>query len=211
MDEKIVMQRHSSRVTKVPKGKPRGLNLMLLSVLITGGLFAGSLTAGENETAITTWLPIFNNPDACEFGSGEPGEPACVPGPARDFGIPAVVASVCWLAGHVGEGSDHACLFGPGLVDADAAEIHIVLQEHGSSLPSGDGLETRVSQAGGECNPACIDTQASLHLPGDADPVSVSPMLRLPESDLSVIPGTVSTLFREDDGVRVVIHTRLED
>lgn len=39
------MQRYSSRVSKAPIGKPRGFNLLLLSILITGGLVGGAAMA----------------------------------------------------------------------------------------------------------------------------------------------------------------------
>lgn len=56
------------------------------------------------------------------------------------------------LAGRLGEETAHGCLFGPGLLDAAEAEIHVVVQEHGWSLPAGAGREEQIAFFQGNCN-----------------------------------------------------------
>jgi len=196
-----------------------------LTALIACLFYAGTSTAGDNETAITTWVVIFNHPGECisviDQGCGE-----------EDFGVEAVQADFCFLAGQsvqanrrvtlagrVAEGSPDVCELGIGIVNTDEAEIHMILQEHGPSLPAGAGREEQVSSFWGNCNPgaadfdtgdpgSCVDTQFAVHNPADAvDGVSVSPVQRFDESE---VDGSRSTLYRQADGIRMVNHTRLD-
>jgi len=193
--------------------------LVFLTLLFCSGL---ALAGGKNETATTIWLVIINDPSAC---SGEPCSEADI------FGtVPAnpTKATVCYLtgqsvqangratfAGRFGEGTNHGCFFPGsdpafGLMDADMAEIHAVVQEHGYALKSGSGLEDQVSYFEGNCTPACTDSQFTIHLPGSADGDGKSMTMMYRFADGSMLKGTTSTLTREDSGIRMVVHTRLE-
>lgn len=50
-----------------------------------------------------------------------------------------------------------------GLEDAQTAEVHIVLQDHGLAHDDPDLLAAQLSSFNGECNPACVDVQFAVH------------------------------------------------
>jgi hypothetical protein len=50
-----------------------------------------------------------------------------------------------------------------GLVDAEGAEIHFVLQDHGPANEDEEILEQQLTQFMGACNTVCIDIQFSVH------------------------------------------------
>jgi hypothetical protein len=207
--------------------KTKTLALLML-LLFSCSAFAG----GKNETGVTVWLVIFNNPAGCLTSP-------CMESDIFLAGNPAM-AAVCYLAGQsvqangrlslsgrFAEGTNHGCIIpndGGALLDADAAEIHSVLQQHGWSLKSGDGLEEQIGEFLGSCNPeeatgpepenygSCSDTQFSIHQPADADAggVSVSAVIRFPPA-LTMVEGANTTLTREEDGIRFSVHSRLDE
>lgn len=207
--------------------------LAILALLLCSGLALAGGIGGKNETAATNWLVIINDPGACAHSPCEEGDifgPAFADPPPDDTN--PTKATVCYLtgqsvqangratfAGRFAEGTNYGCFFPDGsaygLMDADAAEVHMVLQEHGYSLKSGYGLEMQVAYFEGMCNPECNDTQFTIHSPGDVDGngVSVSNIYRF--DDGSLIDDTTSTLVRESDdgqgGIRMINHTRLEE
>ena len=213
-------------------GFSRTLALLTL-LLFTSAVFAG----GKNETAVTIWLVFFNDPSAC-VDEIEGEEPPFAPGDCTEYDIfynYDAMADVCYLAGQsvqangrmsisgrFAEGSDHGCPFGlgNGLIDAGAAEIHSVLQEHGWALESGDGLEDQIGEFLGSCNPdeatgflpeeygSCVDSQVTIHEPSGAD-VTVRDVFRF--ADFSMVEGANTVLTREADGIRFSWHTRLEE
>lgn len=67
----------------------------------------------------------------------------------------------------IGELSDGALIPGPvtGLEDAQAAEIHIVLQSHGAPVSDPADLAEQLSGFMTHCNPECVDFQFAVHLP----------------------------------------------
>ena len=212
-------------------GSSRTLALLTL-LIFTSAVFAGGKN-GKNETAVTIWLVFFNDPSACVED-----QPPHDPGDCTEYDIfynPDAMADVCYLAGQsvqangrmsisgrFAEGSDHGCPFGigNGLIDADAAEIHSVLQEHGWALESGDGLEDQIGEFLGNCNPdgatgpepenygSCVDSQVTIHQPSGAD-VTVRDVYRF--ADFSMVEGANTMLTREADGIRFSWHTRLAE
>lgn len=217
--------------------------LALLTLLVfTSAVFAG----GKNETAVTVWLVIFNDPSAC-VDEIEGEDPPFDPGDCSEYDIfynPAVMADVCYLAGQsvqangrmslsgrFAEGTNHGCLWldggpGPGLVYADDAEIHSVLQQHGWSLKSGDGLEDQIGEFLGRCNPdgatgpepenygSCVDSQFTIHQAVDGESESVSDGYFFPPDMFTppaMVKGANSMLKRESDGIRFSWHTRLAE
>lgn len=65
----------------------------------------------------------------------------------------------------IGRTADGALVPGPvtGLEDAQAAEIHIVLQDHGTAQTDPARLARQLSGFQTECNPACVDVQFAVH------------------------------------------------
>ena len=58
-------------------------------------------------------------------------------------------------------------VYGPGLLDAEKAEVHLVVRSHG---PAVDGaFDAQLSTFGGGCDPIdvapCVDVQYAMHLP----------------------------------------------
>jgi len=180
------------------------------------------LAGGKNETAVTIWLVIINDPGAC------PGEPCMEEDIFGSLPDNPTKATVCYLtgqsvqangratfAGRFGEGTNYACFFPDadpayGLMDPDAAEVHVVLQEHGYALKSGSGLEEQVSYFEANCTPACTDSQFTVHVAGAADADGKSMTKMYDFNDGSMLKGTTSTLTREESGIRMVVHTRLK-
>jgi hypothetical protein len=140
----------------------------------------------------TVWWVIFNKPGACSA-------PGCG---LDDFFLPdgspnfaqraATEMSAVWATGgiarHNGKAKFRAMLeenvapgqvnFGPGLTDAEIAEFHIVIRDHG---PDDQGLlYEQMHTFGGGCNNAppflgtpgkyeCVDDQLAIHVPGNGD------------------------------------------
>jgi hypothetical protein len=207
-----------------------GINrtLALLTLLL---FTSAALAGGKNETAVTVWLVIFNNPAGCVEDL-----PPHDPGDCTEYDIfynEDAMAGVCYLggqsvqanrritlSGRFAEGTLNGCLWPMGLMDADKAEIHSVLQQHGWSLESGDGLEEQIGEILGNCNPtaatgpepenfgSCVDSQFTIHQPTGAS-VTVSDVYRF--TDISMVENANTMLTREADGIRFSWHTRLDE
>lgn len=67
----------------------------------------------------------------------------------------------------IGHPDDGALVPGPvtGLEDASGAEVHIVLQDHGTAHEDPDLLASQLSGFQTACNPECTDIQFAVHLP----------------------------------------------
>ncbi len=65
----------------------------------------------------------------------------------------------------IGDPDDGALVPGPvtGLEDAMTAEIHIVLQDHGTAHEDPELLESQLTGFNTECNPDCVDVQFAVH------------------------------------------------
>jgi hypothetical protein len=151
----------------------------------TGG--GVSLTLGTQAPAgdaVTVWWVVFNHPTEC---GGAPGVPFRCAEP--DLFNPDVEASVQFAAGHIvgssggynvasylSEGDTSGCAFGSdlcaGLIDADEADIHLVVRTHGPAIPaylphqfkSFDGACTPESSLGlGDGPNTCMDMQFAVH------------------------------------------------
>lgn len=177
----------------------------------------------KKDQAVTNWLVIINYPEAC----------SSVPCSEQDiFGyLPdnPTKATVCYLtgqavmdssppraifAGRMAEGSNFGCFFpgdpNPyGLKDAMRAEIHVIVQTHGAVRGRNvGGRELQVTYINAECNPDCADVQFAIHVAANAvDGKSWSDVYWFDNGQQ--VNRAVSTLFREKNGVRVVIDTRL--
>ncbi len=126
----------------------------------------------EPGAAYTVWWVIFNDPAMCSDG-------VCGMNDLLPFGgSPAVMSSVVRATGHVignngvGDFAAHLeegnplgqVLFGPGLLDARGAEIHLVVRSHGQPIP---GLvDEQISMFNGGCKVnTCTDVQFTIHQP----------------------------------------------
>ena len=129
-------------------------------------------TNGLEPGAYTNWFVIFNHPENCAtFPCGEgdvdPGDGNGV-GSSVLFATGNVVDSsgLGGFAAHLSEGNTKGALFGPGLLDARAAEVHLVVRYHGPMIPA--LMPAQINSVGGGCGPglfACEDVQAAVHVP----------------------------------------------
>ena len=136
-------------------------------VLHTTGLQTGH--------TVTIWWMIFNHPEACLSGATTetPDDPRCG---MADVNNAAAGLSVLYAAGNVvdedGEADFGAYLqegdtdgalpgMGLGLLDAAAANVQLVVRDHGPAKP---GMIVEQIQTFDEfCNPTCTDLQVSVH------------------------------------------------
>jgi hypothetical protein len=117
------------------------------------------------QGAYTIWWAIFNNPEPCT-SPGPIGGARCG---GDDFANAAVQASFLWVSGGLvgpdGVGYFSACLAentlpgqvfdGPGLTNAQGAEIHIFLRSHcEAEYGRPTRLGSQLSMFGGGCTAA---------------------------------------------------------
>lgn len=143
-----------------------------------------STTGLTGGNAHTIWWAIFNNPKKCATknlcGSAD------LPSPFGDADAKhvakvgtSVVNATGLIVGADGVGNFSASLkqgvppaglhvlFGPGLKNAQGAEVHLVVRDHGEPILNTVGAQT--SRANGGCGPDggpndCMNVQASIHL-----------------------------------------------
>lgn len=132
-------------------------------------LHTSELTPGD---AVTVWWIIFNNPEYCDHGTGVPNGALCG---GLDLSVrggdPLIESSVLYAAGHVigGSGSGNygghlsvgdnsGANFGPGLLNPQGAEIHMVVRTHGPAIPG--QIPEQIHTFNGACDVnACADLQ----------------------------------------------------
>ena len=126
----------------------------------------------------TVWWVIFNEPSLCSDRCGENDLP-----PINPEADPGVMASAMLATGGTTDGDGNAdfgatlkegslspfVLFGPGLLDAEKAEVHIVFRDHGPIVP---GLgKDQVSTFFGGCSmeslPGFFPSAEGLGTPGE--------------------------------------------
>jgi hypothetical protein len=128
---------------------------------------SSGLTPG---TVVTTWWAFFNKPKEC----------ATSPCTVADLNNPDVQPSLLVATGRVvgadgtadfgafrAEGDTTGAVFGPGLVNAMKAEIHLVVRTHGAAiLDDPQTLQAQLSTFNGGCPPnTCANLQVSIHQP----------------------------------------------
>ena len=141
---------------------------------VTMTINTSELNGGDTYTV---WWVVFNNPEYCTHPI--PGVSDCGEADLLPFGgDPSVNSSASWAAGHVigkngvGNFAGHLkegkargqVLFGPGLTDAEGAEIHLVVRSHGELLPG--QVDEQIHTVGGGCGVnACYDDQFAVYQP----------------------------------------------
>jgi hypothetical protein len=127
--------------------------------------------------AVTNWFVVFNNPGNCSDGTcGEDdiiasvfgGDPLDVKVDAL-FATGHVTGSKWRAAAHLNEGDVTHSIFPQhwGLIDAMAAEIHIIVKSHGAAanLLPGELAEAISTDLGGCITNVCGDPQFAVFMP----------------------------------------------
>jgi hypothetical protein len=113
----------------------------------SGIAFSLSTTGLQAGHAVTIWWMVFN-PDkslSVQYAAGH----VIDEGGAAEFG------------GYLQEGDTSGVINGgPGLLDATAANVVLVVRDHGAAKP--DIVEQQIHTFGA-CNPTCTDLQISMH------------------------------------------------
>lgn len=152
-----------------------------------GGIKYKLRTTGLPPGAYTNWMVVINNPEECDGDCDD----------ADVFGNPATNSSVFWVTGGVvdddGRGkfrgkvkvgeisSDPAQhIFGPGLINPEGAEIHIIVKYHGPVSDDDDDFYLQTHTLTGLCDMdanaffipglpfgevQCFDPQLAIHKP----------------------------------------------
>ncbi len=142
--------------TEYGKATLRRKNNRVILNLRTSGL--------EPNAAYTVWYVVFNNPEYCTGTCG-----------SDDLSNPDVAASLLWGAGQISDykgrarfgtelyvgGAPGEIVSGPGLLDADKAEIHAVLRTHGPLIPNQAYAQLTTLGGGCEIN-TCINQQFAI-------------------------------------------------
>ena len=148
---------------------------------VSATLQTTALTAGH---VVTLWWVVFNNPAACVHGI--PGLSLCGPLDEQNAAaLPSILPAAGRIVGeggrahygaHLEVGDTSGALLGPGLVDAQQAEIILVLRSHGPRIP--ELLREMLRTFGAGCKDAppgtgtpgpneCREVQVSVHSPAE--------------------------------------------
>jgi hypothetical protein len=156
-------------------GNPKAVMGTSTLTRTTSGIALDLHTTGlQAGHAVTIWWMVFNHPEACISGATTetPDDPRCG---MADINNSAAGLSVLYAAGHVvdedgvadfggylPEGDTVGALPGLalGLLDAAAADVHLVVRDHG---PADPGRVDEQIHTIGACNPDCHDLQMSVH------------------------------------------------
>lgn len=187
--------------------------LFVIAVVLSLTALPAAAEEGTGD-AVTLWGVFFNNPGACSDGVCGEDDVFGDPGPPQ--------TAVVFLSGQrissngrasygasYGEGSTVGALPLPtnSLIDAQSAEIHLVLRTHGRYLP--ELADEQITTFGGGCDvQTCEDVQGAVFRPQDADASGRQTSKVVRFSDGAEISDAWATLWREADGIRVAIHTR---
>ncbi len=126
--------------------------------------------------AHTVWVVVFNDPDSCHDGCGGDDLMAGRGNSAAFWSLGAVVGAnrTGNFGGYVPEnfvpaGQDQILkdnTGGRGIIDAETAEIHLVLRTHGSASEDAGAVRTQLGTFNGDCRPepdSCKNVQFALY------------------------------------------------
>ena len=209
------MNRKPQRSTSFRSIVARGV---LGLVVLASGLVGAAPAAAVGAEAVTMWYIIFNNPEHC-FST-----PCDEPDLYNELAQPSIlhasgtvtfdrsvdfVTAVYETGDIAGLDENISLIGGPGLVDAEKAEIHLVIRTHGEPITGivMDQVTTFVdpgcAEAGGPN--VCLDEQFAIFQPGQDDSVLVR------FSDLSIVDGAWARILRHDGGAQIIVRTALDD
>jgi hypothetical protein len=200
------------------------ITALSIMLLLTLSVAATDAVANPRETAVTLWWVVFNNPELCASETNVAGTSCGI----DDLFNPDVEGAVLYATGGVTAKDGRITLVGSlyetpegfassadvdpfglgnGLKDALAAEVHLVVRNHGEAI---DALVDRQISAfldegcedlGGPNK--CEDKQFSIHAPYADSTMDVYGF------DGQQVPKTSATLVRSDNAVKVIVRTRL--
>ena len=116
----------------------------------SGIAFSLQTTGLQGGHAVTIWWMVFNpdGPLSVQYAAGH----VIDEGGVAEFG------------GHLSVGDTEGVINGgPGLLDAQGADVVLVVRDHG---PTDPGTVSEQIHTFGVCNPTCTDLQMSMHAAG---------------------------------------------
>ena len=166
----------------------------------------------------TLWGIVFNEPQNCSDGICDEDDVKVNPVPPKTAvfylgGLRVPPNGLAALGAYLAEDSSYGAMApfpGQMLESSDDAEIHLVLKTHGGYVPG--VADDQLTTFGEACTTRdCEDIQFAVFPPGGAgsDGVQHSNVYRF--ADFSSVPYAWATVFREEGGVRVAIHTNLKE
>jgi len=194
------------------------LRSILGLVVLTSGLAGAAPASAADAEAVTMWYIVFNNPEHC-FST-----PCDEPDLYNELAAPSIlhatgtitfdgsvnfVTSIYETGDISGLDENISLLGGPGLVDAEKAEIHLVIRTHGEPLADivMDQVTTFVdpgcAEAGGPN--VCLDEQFAIFQPGQDE----SELVRF--SDFSIVEGAWARILRHDGGAQIIVRTAIDN
>ena len=194
------------------------LTITLLGLFALGlGLGAPATASAADAKAVTLWYVIFNNPEHCFTNpcdepdlSNALAEPSILHAAGTvTFDNRVDFVSALYETGDLAGLDENVSLIGgPGLVDAEKAEIHVVVRTHGAPIPEvvmeqvTTFVDPGCTDAGGPN--ICADQQFAIFQTG----FDYSPLVRF--SDFSEVDGAFGRILRHDGGVQIIVRTTLD-
>jgi hypothetical protein len=121
-------------------------------------------------TAVTTWWVFFNQPKKCATspcGLPDLNNPEAQPSLLIATGRVVEVDGTANFGAFRAVGDTTGAVFGPGLLNAMKAEVHLVVRSHGPALvEDAQMLQAQLNSFNGGCPPnVCGNLQVSIHQP----------------------------------------------
>ena len=198
------------------------LQLGVTSLLIMGLLVLATPAKADNQSAVTGWWVVFNNPENCIDNCDGP-----------DLGIAAVNGCVQHGTGAVTtkgtrtldlvatiNDTELTCLAGPGgPLNPSGAEVHFIVRTHGAAaVDDPEILISQITTVGGGCGlDVCSDVQFARHLAGEDGVVLWHPTVtNLTDAGFDAdlagteVDGSFTDLARNSDSMTIMVHTALK-
>jgi hypothetical protein len=151
-------------------GAPAGASVLGATMTRNGnGVHVRMHATAPVPNTATMWAVVFNGYQSCVQMPGE--AVACglddlfregVNASLLRAGGRAIGGSPLTMTGNVREGDTSEALFGPGLMNAQTAEIHFILRLHGAPIPG--IVDEQIHTLEGECVDRCADVGAAIFL-----------------------------------------------
>ena len=198
------------------------LQFGVAALLAMGLLVLATPAQADNQSAVTGWWVVFNNPENCIDNCDGP-----------DLGIPEVGGCVQHGTGGVTtkgtrtldlvatiNDTESACIGGTGgLLNPSGAEVHFIVRTHGAAaVDDPEILISQITTVLGACDlDVCSDVQFARHFAGEDGEVLWHPNVEnLTNAGFDAglagteVEGSFTDLARNDDSMTIMVHTALK-